>query len=69
MGAGDIKLAGVIGLLTGYPLVIPALLLGVGLGGAAALTLLITRRAGRKSSMAYAPYLAVGAIIVLMMGR
>jgi len=68
IGAGDIKLAGVIGLLTGYPLVIPALLLGVGLGGAPALTLLVTRRAGRKSSMAYAPYLAVGAIVVLMMG-
>ena len=68
MGAGDIKLAGVIGLMLGYPSIILALLLGVGLGGAAAAFLLVARRAGRKSTMAYAPYLAVGAIVVLMIG-
>ena len=67
MGAGDIKLAGVIGLMTGYPLIIAALFLGIGLGGAAALILLITRRVGRKGTLAYAPYLAVGAIIVLLL--
>ena len=68
MGAGDIKLAGVIGLIVGYPAIIIALILGIVLGGAAAAILLITRRAGRKSTMAYAPYLAVGAIVVLLMG-
>jgi leader peptidase (prepilin peptidase) / N-methyltransferase len=68
MGAGDIKLAGVIGLMTGYPLIISALFLGVVLGGAAALILLITRRVGRKGTLAYAPYLAAGAIIVLLLG-
>jgi prepilin signal peptidase PulO-like enzyme (type II secretory pathway) len=67
MGAGDIKLAGVIGLMIGYPPIISALLLGVALGGAAAAVLLVARRAGRKSTMAYAPYLAVGAIVVLLM--
>jgi len=66
MGAGDVKLAGVIGLMTGAPLVVPALVSGVILGGVAALLLLVTRRAGRKSSMAYAPYLALGTIIVLL---
>ena len=66
MGAGDVKLAGVIGLMTGYPAVIPALVFGVLLGGVAAIILLITRRAGRKGTMAYAPYLALGAIIVLL---
>ena len=30
MGLGDVKLAGVIGLMTGYPLVIAALALGNG---------------------------------------
>jgi leader peptidase (prepilin peptidase) / N-methyltransferase len=66
MGPGDVKLAGVIGLMTGYPAVIPALVVGVVLGGLAALLLLIARRAGRKDSMAYAPYLALGAIAALL---
>jgi len=66
MGAGDVKLAGVIGLMTGYPDVIPALVFGIMLAGVAAIILLITRRAGRKSTMAYAPYLALGTIIVLL---
>jgi prepilin signal peptidase PulO-like enzyme (type II secretory pathway) len=65
LGGGDVKLAGVIGVMTGYPGVVAALALGVVLGGAAALTLLITRQATRKSYMAYAPYLAVGALIIL----
>lgn len=65
LGAGDVKLAGVIGLMTGFPHVINALLLGVVLGGAAALALLLSRRATRKSTMAYAPYLALGAILTL----
>jgi leader peptidase (prepilin peptidase) / N-methyltransferase len=66
MGYGDVKLAGVIGLMTGVLLVGPALVIGVLLGGLAAILLLVTRRAGRKSSMAYAPYLALGTIIVLL---
>ncbi len=65
MGAGDVKLAGLIGLMVGYPNVIPALVIGIVLGGAAALALLLSRRAGRKSTMAYAPYLALGALLTL----
>jgi leader peptidase (prepilin peptidase)/N-methyltransferase len=66
MGLGDVKLAGVIGLMTGYPLVVAALAIGILLGGVAAIVLLVTRRAGRKGTMAYAPYLALGTIIVLL---
>ncbi len=69
MGAGDIKLAAVIGLMTGFPAVLTALLLGILLGGVGALALLLTRRAGLKSYIAYAPYLAVGAMVALAMGR
>jgi leader peptidase (prepilin peptidase)/N-methyltransferase len=68
MGAGDIKLAGVIGLMTGFPDVLRALVLGILLGGVAALVLLIARRAGRRGYMAYAPYLALGALVVLWAG-
>ena len=66
MGLGDVKLAGVIGLMTGYPLVVPALALGIVFGGGAAVVLLVTRRAGRKGTMAYAPYLALGTIVALL---
>jgi prepilin signal peptidase PulO-like enzyme (type II secretory pathway) len=64
MGAGDVKLAAALGAMLGYPLVLPGLLCGAVAGGAAALWLLATRRAGRKDPMAYGPYLALGAWLV-----
>jgi leader peptidase (prepilin peptidase)/N-methyltransferase len=67
MGMGDVKLAGVIGLMVGYPLVLPALLAGIILGGLAAAALLITRRATRKTAIAYAPYLCLGALAILLL--
>lgn len=66
MGMGDVKLAGVIGLMTGYPLVVPALTGGIVLGGLAAAAMLITRRATRKTAIAYAPYLCVGTLAMLL---
>jgi leader peptidase (prepilin peptidase)/N-methyltransferase len=64
MGAGDVKLAAALGALLGVPLVFSGLLAGVLVGGAAALWLLATGRAGRKDPMAYGPCLALGAWIV-----
>jgi leader peptidase (prepilin peptidase)/N-methyltransferase len=68
LGFGDVKLVAVIGLMTGYPNVLQALLLGAALGGLAAVVLIATRRAGWKSTCAYAPYLAVGAMLALWTG-
>ena len=68
LGMGDVKLAGVIGLMLGYPAGIYALVGGIFLAGLTALLLLLTRRATRKSTMAYAPYLVVGAIVALWAG-
>jgi leader peptidase (prepilin peptidase) / N-methyltransferase len=65
MGAGDVKLAGVIGFMVGYPLVWFALALGIVLGGLGAIFLMVRCRAAAKSYMAYGPYLALGALIVL----
>lgn len=65
MGGGDVKLMGLVGLMVGYPAIFAAMIYGILLGGAAALFLLITRRGTRKSSFAYAPYLAVGALITV----
>ncbi len=68
LGMGDVKLAAVVGLMLGYPAGLYALVGGIFLAGLAALLLLLTRRATRKSTMAYAPYMVVGAIAMLWMG-
>lgn len=67
LGMGDVKLAAVIGLTTGYPHVVPALFLGVLLGGFASLILLSAGRISLKSYIAYAPYLCLGALVVLFL--
>jgi leader peptidase (prepilin peptidase)/N-methyltransferase len=68
LGMGDVKLAGVIGLMTGYPNVFWALVIGALVGAGAALFLLLSRRATRKTAIAYAPYLAIGAFMILWAG-
>lgn len=65
LGMGDVKLAAVIGALVGFPGVVTALEIGVVAGGAAAGLLLLTRRIGRRDTLAYAPYLVVGVALVL----
>ncbi|HET7036620.1 MAG TPA: A24 family peptidase [Thermomicrobiaceae bacterium] len=65
LGLGDVKLAAVIGALVGFPAVFDALALGIVAGGLAAALLLVTRRVGRRGTMAYAPYLVVGVALVL----
>lgn len=63
LGTGDTKLAVVIGAMVGFPSVLSALLLGVVLGGLGAVFFLAVLRRGRKTYMAYAPYLAIGAVL------
>jgi leader peptidase (prepilin peptidase)/N-methyltransferase len=66
LGFGDVKLAGVIGLMVGYPAVITALFAGVLLGGAGAAILMVARKATRKTAIAYAPYLVLGALAAIL---
>ncbi|NOX62187.1 MAG: prepilin peptidase [Chloroflexi bacterium] len=68
MGMGDVKLAGVVGLAVGYPLVISAIVICFVSGGAAALILLIRRRFERGHYLAYAPYLVLGAWYGIYLG-
>lgn len=70
LGAGDIKLAVFVGLVTGWPDVMVALGLGMVLAAATALVLMTSRllrgeyRPGQ--TMPYGPFLAVGAATVLL---
>ncbi|MCX7853468.1 MAG: A24 family peptidase [Caldilineales bacterium] len=71
MGMGDVKLAGFIGLITGWPGVLVALVIGILAGGLAALGVVLVKsqwrpwRFPRGHSFAYAPYLVFGAWVVL----
>lgn len=69
MGAGDVKLAAFIGLITGFPQVIVALTIAILLGGFGAAFLLLTRLKGRKSYIPYGPFLAIGGMIALLYGQ
>ncbi len=63
-GIGDAKLILLIGLVCGWPGVMSALLYGMILAGVVAVVILVRR--GAKSVYAYGPYLALGALIVLL---
>jgi leader peptidase (prepilin peptidase) / N-methyltransferase len=65
-GFGDVKLGGLIGLLVGFPAVLTALLAGMVFGGIGAALLLLRGRATMRTSIAYGPYLAGGAILELL---
>ena len=68
MGAGDVKLAGLIGVVVGFPQVVAALLVGIVIGGIVAVFLLLARRRGRKEAVPFGPFLAVGAMVTLVWG-
>ncbi len=68
MGMGDVKLAGLIGLVTGFPLVVVALLIGILVGGGVAIALLLLKRKGRKDVIPYGTFLAIGPIVTLFWG-
>ena len=68
MGAGDVKLAGLIGMVVGFPQVLAALLVGIIIGGLVAVFLLVARLRGRKEAIPFGPFLAVGAMVALVWG-
>ena len=68
MGAGDVKLAGVLGLLVGFPAVLGAVWIAAVSGGIVAILLLLLRKKGRKDAIPFGPFLSLGAITVLLIG-
>ncbi len=69
MGIGDVKMAGLIGLIVGFPQVIVSLLIGILLGGLVAIILLVLRLKKRKEAIPFGPFLALGAMLTLVWGR
>ena len=62
---GDVKLAGLLGLLLGSA-ALPALFLGVIAGGIASAAVLVTHRRERGRAIAYAPYLCFGGAVAIV---
>ena len=68
-GLGDALLALVVGCITGYPLVVATLALGVILGGVGALVVLLVSRGGLRSATPYGPYVISGLLVMLIHGN
>jgi leader peptidase (prepilin peptidase)/N-methyltransferase len=66
MGMGDVKLSFFVGLALGISLALPALLITALAGGAIAVVLLATRIRDRHDPIPYAPFIAAGALYVLV---
>lgn len=72
LGLGDVKLAPVLGMLAAWhswPDLALMALLPFLLGGVVAVALLALRRVGRKTMIAFGPYMLLGAIILLTWAR
>src|SRR4030066_851183 len=69
LGFGDVTLAGVLGLVLGWPGIIPGLVLAILLGGMASLVylfgMLITHRYQPFSAIPYGPFLLASAVLLL----
>ena len=66
MGMGDAKLVALIGLVSGFPLVVFSMIIGVVLGGIVAIILLAAKIKGRKDVIPYGTFLGIGPIIALI---
>ncbi len=67
MGWGDVKMAILIGIVTGY-LILVALLMSVILGGLVAGSLLLLKIKKRKESIPFGPFLSLATIVTLLWG-
>jgi leader peptidase (prepilin peptidase)/N-methyltransferase len=72
MGFGDVKLAGVLGLLLGWlgwgALVVGAFF-GFALGGLVGAVLMLARRAGRRTAIPFGPFMLAGAFLAVLYGH
>ncbi len=69
LGFGDVTLSGILGLMLGWPNILMGLLLAILAGGAGSLVYVIvttlSRRYRRFAAIPYAPYLVLGAALLL----
>ena len=69
LGWGDVKLAGLIGLAVGFPMVMVAIFLGAFLGAVPGVALIATGKKKRKSPIPFGPFLSAATLITLVWGN
>ncbi|NTU62923.1 MAG: prepilin peptidase [Chloroflexi bacterium] len=69
MGWGDVKLAAFVGLITGFPGIITALVVTIIAGGVISLFLLLTRIVNLRSGIPYGPFICLGGFITMLYGQ
>ncbi len=69
MGWGDVKLAALVGLATGFPLVFVAMFLAFVGGGLIAVILLLLRVKKRGDAIPFGPFIALAAMATLFWGK
>ncbi len=67
-GGADIKLMAVCGFMLGWQGILLAMFIGILLGGGYGIYLLATKKAKKKESMPFGPYLCVGIFVSLLYG-
>src|SRR5206468_1892166 len=70
LGLGDVKLLGLLGLLlgwTGWGTLLAGVFLGLLVGSAVAVVLLVARRAGLRTAVPFGPPLLIGAVLALVL--
>lgn len=68
MGFGDVKMAALMGLVIGYPMIFFTLILSAIIGGVVALILLITKKKKRREGIPFGPILSIATIVTLLWG-
>ncbi|MGC5326608.1 prepilin peptidase [Brevibacillus sp. SYSU BS000544] len=69
MGGGDIKLFAVIGLVLGVKLLFVSIFLSSLLGALVGILLILLKKANRKSSIPFGPFIAVGSLLAYLYGE
>lgn len=72
LGLGDVKLAVLLGMLSawyGWPVLWATALLPFLVGGVVSLALLATRKANRRTAIAFGPYMLLGSVLALTAAR
>lgn len=69
MGGGDVKLGFLIGLFNGLPYNFLAIFLGFVIGAVYSLVLILLRKKSLKDTIAFGPFLILGAVIAFLWGQ
>ncbi|MDD4358476.1 MAG: prepilin peptidase [Candidatus Pacebacteria bacterium] len=68
MGFGDVKLVIFLGLLLGFPIILPALFIAFGTGAIIGLVAMAFKKRGMKSEIPFGPFLVLGTFVSLFFG-